>query len=108
MNPRDCHVTPRDGSVTTTPLSRGGCHAVAVTVPPVTPRLLNLRQSAAYLNISYWSVRDYALAGYLPVVQLPALRPREGAKGKTQLRRVLIDRVDLDKFINSRKGDMVG
>ena len=67
------------------------------------PRLLNLRQTAAYLGVSFWSVRDWVLAGYLPVVDLPPLRPREGERQRRTLRRVLVDRADLDRFIESRK-----
>jgi hypothetical protein len=69
----------------------------------ITPRLLNLQQAATYLGVSFWSARDYVLAGVIPVVALPALRPREGDKPKRQLRRVLVDRVDLDAFIDGRK-----
>lgn len=76
-----------------------------VRTPGPTPRGLNLHQAAAYLGISYWTARDYALQGLLPVLSLPALRPRPGDRGKPNLRRVLIDRVDLDQFIDHcRKG----
>ena len=69
----------------------------------IVPRLLNLRESAVYLSVSYWTLRDFVLAGYLPTVALPALRPRQGDHAKRQLRRVLIDRVDLDTFVEARK-----
>ena len=69
----------------------------------ILPRLLNLRQAAAYLSLSYWSLRDYVLAGLVPVVELPPLRPREGERPRKTLRRVLVDRADLDAFIESRK-----
>jgi hypothetical protein len=69
----------------------------------VAPRLLDLRQAALYLGCSYWTVRDYVLAGLIPMVELPALRPREGEPPRKALRRVLIDRTDLDAFIDSRK-----
>jgi len=72
------------------------------------PRLLNLRQAAAYLGCSYWSVRDWCLAGLLPTVDLPPLRPREGERPRRTLRRVLIDRVDLDAFIEARKARASG
>ena len=67
-------------------------------------RLLNLHEAAAYLGLSYWSVRDYVLQGLIPVVEMPTLRPKEGARqtGRT-LRRVLIDRCDADRFIEERK-----
>jgi hypothetical protein len=69
----------------------------------VTPRLLDLKQAAEYLGCSYWSVRDYCLQGLIPVVHLPPLRTREGDKPKKQLRRVLVDRNDLDAFIERMK-----
>jgi hypothetical protein len=69
----------------------------------VAPRLLDMRQAALYLGCSYWTVRDYVVAGLIPVVELPALRPREGEPPRKALRRVLIDRADLDTFIDSRK-----
>lgn len=69
----------------------------------VGPRLLNLHQAGAYLNVSYWSARDYVLAGLLPTIHLPPLRVRKGAKQKLALRRVLVDRADLDAFVESRK-----
>lgn len=71
--------------------------------PAILPRLLNLRQMAAYLGCSYWSARDWVLAGWVPVVVLPPLRPREGERRRTTLRRVLVDREDLDCFIDARK-----
>jgi hypothetical protein len=68
------------------------------------PRLLSLHQAAKYLGVSYWSIRDYVIAGHIPSVSMPALKPREGARQTgPSLRRVLIDRCDLDRFIESRK-----
>ena len=71
--------------------------------PTILPRLLNLQQMADYLGCSYWSARDWVLAGLVPVVDLPPLRPRKGERPRTTLRRVLVDREDLDRFIESRK-----
>lgn len=70
------------------------------TIPP---RLLDLRAAAAYLSCSYWTVRDWVAAGYLPVVDLPPVRPREGERPRKTLRRVLLDVRDLDAFIEGRK-----
>ena len=69
----------------------------------VTPRLLNMRQAAEYLGCSFWTARDYILQGLIPVVDLPPLAPREGDRQRKTLRRVLVDRADLDAFIESRK-----
>ena len=69
----------------------------------VKPRLLNMRQAAEYLGCSFWTARDYILQGLIPVVELPPLRAREGDRQRKTLRRVLVDRGDLDAFIESRK-----
>lgn len=69
----------------------------------VKPRLLNMRQAAEYLGCSFWTARDYILQGLIPVVDMPPLRPRDGDRQRKTLRRVLVDRADLDAFIESRK-----
>jgi excisionase family DNA binding protein len=52
-------------------------------------RCLSLRDAARYLSLSYWTVRDMALRGDIPLV-------RAG-------RRILIDRHDLDSWIERSK-----
>lgn len=69
----------------------------------VAPRLLNMRQAAEYLGCSFWTARDYILQGLIPVVELPPLRSREGERPRKTLRRVVVDRADLDAFIEARK-----
>jgi hypothetical protein len=69
----------------------------------VMPRLLNMRQAAEYLGCSFWTARDYILQGLIPIVDMPALRPRPGDRARKTLRRVLVDRADLDAFIETRK-----
>ena len=69
----------------------------------IMPRLLNMRQAAEYLGCSFWTARDYILQGLIPAVDLPPLRARGGDRQRKTLRRVLIDRADLDAFIESRK-----
>src|SRR5438034_9239491 len=69
----------------------------------IKPRLLNMRQAAAYLGCSFWTARDYVLQGLIPAVDMPPLRPRPGDRQRKTLRRVLVDRADLDAFIESRK-----
>ncbi len=51
------------------------------------PRLLTLREAAAYLSVSYWTVRGWVESGRLPHVRLP---------GRRLLR---VDRADLDRLI---------
>ena len=77
----------------------------------IKPRLLNMRQAAAYLGCSFWTARDYVLQGLIPAVDMPPLRPRPGDRQRKTLRRVLVDRADLDAFIESRKrrdGGVIG
>ena len=80
-----------------------GMDLEATAAESITPRLLNMRQAATYLGCSFWTVRDYVLQGLIPVVDMPPLRAREGDRQRKTLRRVLIDRADLDAFIESRK-----
>ena len=63
------------------------------------PRLLDLKAAATYLGLSYWTVRDLVIAGRLPSVKIPC--PRSG-DGRT-IRRILVDRHDLDDFIEQSK-----
>jgi hypothetical protein len=77
----------------------------------VKPRLLNMRQAAAYLGCSFWTARDYVLQGLIPAVDMPPLRARAGDRQRKTLRRVLIDRADPEAFIESRKrrdGGVIG
>lgn len=86
--------------------SQTACTSRSMTGPSrdgITPRLLNVRQAAQYLGCSFWTARDYILQGLIRVVELPPLRPREGKRPRTTLRRVLIDRADLDVFIDAHK-----
>jgi len=69
----------------------------------VRPRLLNVRQAAEYLGCSFWTARDYIRQGLIPVVDMPPLRAREGDRQRKTLRRVLVDRADLDACIESHK-----
>jgi excisionase family DNA binding protein len=62
-------------------------------------RLMDLNSAAAYLGVSYWTVREWVFNGVLPSVKLPKPRTKDGQV----LRRILIDRPDLDKFIDANK-----
>src|SRR4030095_14400721 len=62
-------------------------------------RLMDLRTAAAYLGCSYWTLRDLALNGHVPVVRIPSPRARDGRA----LRRILIDSRDLDLLIEQWK-----
>jgi hypothetical protein len=62
-------------------------------------RLMDLHGAAAYLGISYWSLRDLVAAGEIPTVQPPAPTGRKGQR----LRRVIVDIRDLDALIETWK-----
>jgi hypothetical protein len=59
----------------------------------LTPRLLDLAGTAAYLGVSTWTVRDLETAGTLRRVRVPL--PKHG-----ELRKLLLDRLDLDRLID--------
>jgi hypothetical protein len=60
------------------------------------PRLLNIPASARYMSVSPWVIRDLIANGTLRRVLIP------GAGGN-DVRRVLLDRYDLDRLIEAAK-----
>ena len=63
-------------------------------------RLFSVSRAAAYLGVGVWTVRDLIQSGYLPRVMLPsARRPGEA------MRRILVDRGDLDQLIQRFRED---
>jgi hypothetical protein len=69
-------------------------------------RLLDIKGAAEYLGVSHWTVRDYIASGKIRTVPMPALTPRDGDRPRASMRRVLVDRVDLDAFVDSLKSGM--
>jgi hypothetical protein len=59
-------------------------------------RLLDLTQTAQYLGISAWTVRDLVANGTLQRVSIPLAGGRE-------LRKLLFDRGDLDRLVDAWK-----
>ena len=53
------------------------------------PRLLSQQDAAHYLGISYWTVRDLIFRRELPWVKIG--------------RRILVDRMDLDAYLDRSK-----
>jgi excisionase family DNA binding protein len=68
-------TSPANPSRTSTPL-------------PITPRLVTIKQAAAYCSCSVWAIRDVIWSRELPACKIG--------------RRYLIDRGDLDRFIDAR------
>ncbi len=60
---------------------------------PIKPRLLDYKTAAAYVSLSYWSMREMVLDGVIPHLKF----------GK----KVLIDRRDLDSWIENEKEEGV-
>lgn len=65
-------------------------------VSDLPPRLLDLPGAARYLSLSPWTVRDLISNGTLPRVRVPL--PNGG-----ELRKILLDRTDLDAFVECAK-----
>lgn len=59
-------------------------------------RLLELEAAAAYLGVSPWTVRDLEAAGTIKRVRVPLPHGRE-------LRKLLFDKMDLDRLIEAWK-----
>lgn len=76
---------------------------VSAEAPALPPRLLDLHAAGRYLGLSYWTTRDLVFAGTLPTVKLPCPRARDGRL----IRRVLIDRRDLDALIEQHREEAV-
>lgn len=53
------------------------------------PRLLSQHEAATYLGISYWMLRDLTFRGEVPHVKIG--------------RRILVDRLDLDAYLDRAK-----
>lgn len=73
--------------------SNGEGAQVPITVVPVTPRLLDLHSAAAYLSVSEWTMRDLEAVGSIHRIRIPL--PNAG-----ELRKLLFDRMDLDRLID--------
>ncbi len=63
---------------------------------PLTPRLLNLHSTAAYLGVSEWTVRDLEHSGVVRRIRVPL-------PNQSELRKLLFDRADLDRLIQRWK-----
>lgn len=58
------------------------------------PRLMSQKEAAAYLGISYWTLRDLLFRNEIPYVRVN--------------RRLLVDRLDLDGYITRCKNPVGG
>ena len=63
----------------------------APAIEPLVPRLLGVESAGRYAGVSSWTIRSWIASGRLRQVDL-------------KLRRVLVDRADLDALIERGKG----
>jgi len=63
----------------------------------MSPLLASVKQAAAMLSVSEWTIRQWIASGELPTVKLPSVK-YEGEQGK----RILIHVDDLRDFVSSR------
>ncbi len=59
-------------------------------------RLMGANAAARYLGLSYWTLRELIWSGAIPIVQLPN-------KTGGRMRRILVDKNDLDSLIERSK-----
>ncbi len=64
----------------------------ALALSAIAPRLMSLEQAALYLGVSPWTIRDLIANGTLARVRVPLSNGRE-------LRKVLLDREELDELV---------
>ena len=85
-------MVTRGNSRTQLTASKGSTDASrrALDSPSHARRLLSVKEAAAYLSVSVWTVRGLGWSGEIPEVKIG--------------RRVLFDREDLDRFIERSKG----
>ena len=83
--------------------------ATSITLT-VWPRLLSVKTAATYSGVGPATIRDWIAAGVLTAVPMPGstLRNRHGktiaAADRRRIAKILIDRTDLDRLIDERKG----
>jgi hypothetical protein len=73
------------------------------------PRLMSLKAAGKYIGISSWLLRDYVLSGILRPVRLPGSRLRKSGRvisdsKSRSMRKIMLDRADLDALIEESKG----
>jgi hypothetical protein len=92
--------TPETGDVPGTSTAATRANPGPTDSPPglrtIAPRLLGLDAAAVYLGLSTWSVRDLETTGTLRPVRIPTA-------GQGELRKLLFDRADLDRLIETWK-----
>ena len=70
------------------PVASAAKPSLTSTPPPITPRLVTIKQAAAYCSCSVWAIRQVIWSKELRACKIG--------------NRFLIDRGDLDRFIDAR------
>ena len=73
------------------------------------PRLLSFKKAAEYVGVSYWLLRDWIIDGTLKPVRLPGSRLKKNGRVVANpkdhaMRKIMVDRADLDYLIDECKG----
>lgn len=74
------------------------------------PRLLDTRAAALYCSVGEQTVRDWVVDGILQPVRMPGTTLRDKAgkvvvhASRRPIAKILIDRGELDRLIDQRKG----
>jgi hypothetical protein len=87
---------PSSGTSHTKSRVAGTSATSALEGAPIAPRLLSLKAAAAYLGVSPWTVRDLEARRILKRVSVPL-------SAGAELRKLLFDKVDLDRLIEAWK-----
>ena len=66
------------------------------------PRVLDLKQAADYLHVHWQTARQYIAQGLIPRICYPTQNSKRKAS-HDNIRKILIDRRDLDSFIEKWK-----
>lgn len=94
--PKKVRVGHISGTDTSGTRANSGATGGTLAYQATAPRLLDLGAAAAYLAVSPWTVRDLESTGTLRRVRVPLPSGRE-------LRKLLFDKADLDRLIESWK-----
>ena len=95
-----------------------GAASLPAVAPPGWPRLMSLELAAKYVGLSGWTLREYINSGDLRVIRpaRPDTARAHGIRGGKRtrrtvasdaIRRLLIDRSDLDALVDRwKRGDL--
>jgi hypothetical protein len=86
-----------------TPAGAQGSGAAVTVLSPLAPRLLTTAQAAQYLGVGPDTVYELVTRGVLRRVRIPA--PPTAKRSGAEVRKVLLDRQDLDAQIDAWRAE---